>query len=76
MYQGRRASRLPLGLFNMRRSGLKGRNICGVLRPFQGSVHFDYVPGATRFALASGFHISRLWRCITSVCGSRVNKSE
>jgi hypothetical protein len=37
------------------------------ITPFQGWVHFDCVPGATRFALAPGFHISRLWRCTTSL---------
>jgi hypothetical protein len=30
-----------------------------------GLVRFDSVPGATRFALAPGFHISRLWRWLS-----------
>src|SRR5215204_1090162 len=42
--------------------GLKGRNIS----PFSGlDLNFDSLPGATRFALAPGFHIPRLWRWFT-----------
>jgi len=33
--------------------------------PFRARPVFICVPGATRFALAPGFHISRLWRCIS-----------
>ena len=40
--------------------GLKGRNI---IPPFQGwTPFFIPLPGATRFALAPGCHISRRWR--------------
>src|SRR5215212_919083 len=29
-------------------------------------LNFDSLPGATRFALAPGFHISRRWRCVAT----------
>jgi hypothetical protein len=44
--------------------GLKGRNLHNRITPFQGSfASWEIHPGATRFALAPGYHISRLWRC-------------
>jgi hypothetical protein len=64
--RGKREARRPW-FMNMRRSGLKGRNIhayCALSG--LGGISIC-VPGATRFALAPGFHISRLWRCITSL---------
>ena len=38
---------------------LKGRNI---FRPFRPDYVYCIKPGATRFALAPGFYIPRLWR--------------
>jgi hypothetical protein len=31
---------------------------------FRAGREFRFLPGATRFALAPGCHISRLWRCL------------
>ena len=43
--------------------GLKGRNIHRLLRPFRAGPRLGCrLPGATRFALAPGFHIPRRWR--------------
>jgi hypothetical protein len=57
--RGKREARRPW-FDAVRALGLKGRNI---LRPVRaGCVRFA-IPGATRFALAPGFHIPRLWRC-------------
>jgi hypothetical protein len=77
--RGKREARRPW-FINMRRSGLKGRNILRVLRPFQGWVEFRFAyqgRRALRLPLAfisrafgaalHHFHISRLWRCITSL---------
>jgi hypothetical protein len=36
-----------------------------VLRPFRARTSFEFIPGATRFALAPGYHIARLWRSET-----------
>jgi hypothetical protein len=45
--------------------GLKGRNKCRRISPFQGWLpNLIVLPGATRFALAPGYHIARLWRCL------------
>src|SRR6185295_16132381 len=42
---------------------LKGRNIHRLLRPFRAGPRLGCrLPGATRFALAPGFHIPRRWR--------------
>jgi len=42
---------------------LKRRNSLVCMSALQASNSFCYsLPGATRFALAPGFHISRLWR--------------
>jgi len=43
----------------------KGRNTPQIFRPFRPKQRILNKPGATRFALAPGFHISRLWRWIT-----------
>src|SRR5215204_1078761 len=60
----REAKRSASPLVSTQRKGLrlKGRNIS----PFSGlDLNFDSLPGATRFALAPGFHIPRLWRWFT-----------
>ena len=45
--------------------GPKGRNNYRRITPLQGSISFIvYGPGATRFALAPGYHISRLRRSV------------
>src|SRR5215203_4677373 len=60
--RGKRAARRPW-FMQSAPSGLKGRNTCSIT-PFQGWVSLIRVPGATRCALAPGFHISRLRRWI------------
>src|SRR5829696_3824297 len=62
--QGQARSASPLVTRSMQDQGLKGRNRCSIT-PFQGWVSLIRVPGATRCALAPGFHIPRLWRWIT-----------
>jgi hypothetical protein len=54
----------------MRRSGLKGRNIAQYCAPSGLDGILICVPGATRFALAPGFHIPRLWRSIIFAFGA------
>src|SRR5215217_3879525 len=61
--RGKRAARRPW-FMQSAPSGLKGRNRCSIT-PFQGWVSLIRVPGATRCALAPGFHIPRLRRWIT-----------
>src|SRR5215203_4103129 len=61
--QGQARSASPL-VMQSAPSGLKGRNRCSIT-PFQGWVSLIRVPGATRCALAPGFHIPRLRRWIT-----------
>src|SRR5215204_1128392 len=61
--RGKRAARRPW-FMQSAPSGLKGRNRCRIT-PFQGWVSLIRVPGATRCALAPGFHIPRLRRWIT-----------
>src|SRR3982750_2379639 len=58
--RGKRAARRPW-FRQSAPSGLKGRNRCSIT-PFQGWVSLIRVPGATRYALAPGFHIPRLRR--------------
>src|SRR5215208_6061131 len=60
--RGKRGARRPWFL-QYAQSGLKGRNICSIT-PLQGWASLIRVPGATRFALAPGFHIPRLWRWV------------
>ena len=60
--QGQARSASPLVITNTRDQGLKGRNKFRQLRPFRAGIFFCFLPGATRFALAPGFHISRRWR--------------
>jgi hypothetical protein len=53
----------PLVAKRAKYQGLKGRNISHRITPFQGWRCFlILLPGATRFALAPGFHIPRRWR--------------
>ena len=59
--QGQARSASPLVTRNSREQGLKGRNKFRQLRPFRAGIFFCFLPGATRFALAPGFHISRRW---------------
>jgi len=56
------------------RRGLKGRNSCRCITPFSGlnALFLLHDPGATRFALAPGYHIPRLRRSDTLLC-QRVN---
>src|SRR5215213_1285835 len=60
--RGKRAARRPW-FMQSALSGLKGRNRCSIT-PFQGWMSLIRVPGATRCALAPGFHIPRLRRWI------------
>ena len=47
--------------------GLKGRNERRRITRFQRYTHiWILLPGATRFALAPGYHIPRRWRCVMS----------
>ena len=60
--QGQARSASPLVMQEPRRRGLKGRNIHRLLRPFRAETLDCRLPGATRFALAPGFYMSRRWR--------------
>src|SRR5215213_7415538 len=55
----------PLGSTPTKGLGLKGRNTDRI-RPFRAGSEFYSLPGATRFALAPGFYISRPWRCVAT----------
>jgi hypothetical protein len=62
--RGKREARRPWLGPQKHSQGLKGGN--KDLRYFALSglqVQFNFEPGATRFALAPGYHIPRLWRC-------------
>jgi hypothetical protein len=63
--QGKREARRP-GLPRAREEqGLKGRNNADQLRPFRAGIVLKICyPGATRFALAPGYHIPRRWRSV------------
>src|SRR5215212_343832 len=43
------------------------------IRPFRAGSEFDSLPGATRFALAPGFYISRRWRAVLRFFGQSRN---
>jgi len=65
--QGQARSASPLVQFPESDPGLKGRNKRRTISAFQAStLSLLCDPGATRFALAPGYHISRLWRCALS----------
>jgi len=56
--RGKREERVALGTNNKENRGLKGRNNAGYYA-LSGLVQIDCrLPGATRFALAPGYHIS------------------
>ena len=67
--RGKREARRPWLSSSMNDRGLKGRNMTTGITPFQGCRGFLFCyPGATRFALAPGYHISRRWRSGPTFC--------
>jgi hypothetical protein len=61
--RGKREARRPWLNSHNKSGGLKGRNS---ITPFQGcAAFFILLPGATRFALAPGYHIPRLRRWVS-----------
>ncbi|HSE18800.1 MAG TPA: hypothetical protein VLB46_17210 [Pyrinomonadaceae bacterium] len=58
------AERVAPGYAKTTRSRPEGPKYTEAITPFQGwNVCLVFLPGATRFALAPGFHIPRRWRC-------------
>jgi hypothetical protein len=60
--RGKREARRPWLRKKPPDSGLKGRNNTGYFALSGLDMFLLLLPGATRFALAPGFHISRRWR--------------
>ena len=74
--RGKREARRPWSSKKPRDQGLKGRNTYRQLRPFRAGCVICLIPGATRFALAPGFHIPRRWRSHSSICTRAKTSSE
>ena len=61
--RGKREARRPWTVNQIKASSPEKGGI--IISAFQASAFFGgSLPGATRFALAPGFHIPRLWRCL------------
>jgi len=65
--QGQARSASPLEKDNQPVRALKGRNLFGYFGLSGLDIVWSVVPGATRCALAPGFHIPRRWRSAAGI---------